>query len=184
MCHKTNKMQMVLINVSRENNILDYVVKQFLSRSFPWRLKNIVQRCGWITWRNKTLLRSELYNNFQMDKLLRTIKGNPPSPMEPGGTYARSPSPEPPPPPPSGEKDITHYLGYWLPLALTKTPPFSAFSENLPETEAKKSPLSWESGNGHAAPLCIRVGGGGGIHKIKNKNSRTLREQTTSMSFW
>ena len=38
-----------------------------------------------------------------------------PTPIEPEGTYARSPSPEPP------------YLGCWLPFAITKTPPFPGF---------------------------------------------------------
>ena len=53
-----------------------------------------------------------------------------PTPIELGGTYAHSPSSEPPPP--SREKDIqgyTPYLGgYWLPLAITKTPLFLVFS--------------------------------------------------------
>ena len=41
-----------------------------------------------------------------------------------------------------------------------KHPFFRAFLGNIPPT-AKIFPLSRENGNTHAAPLCIRVGGGG-----------------------
>ena len=87
-----------------------------------------------------------------------------PPPIEPGGTfYARSPSPEPPvsrekdtpPPPPMWG------IGYHWQLKKKKNL-FRVFSGNRPETTAKNTPLSQESGNAHAAPSCIRVGGGGG----------------------
>ena len=78
----------------------------------------------------------------------------PPTPIEPGGgggTYAHSPSPKPP------------YLGYWLPLAITKNTPFSGLSREIfPRLLPKNTPLSRENGNTHEAPSCIRVGGGGG----------------------
>ena len=62
-----------------------------------------------------------------------------------------------------GGKRYTPYLGYWLPLAITKKDPlFRAFSGNLPETTAPKDlPLPEKMGIvTQVAPLCIRVGGG------------------------
>ena len=47
------------------------------------------------------------------------------------------------------------YIGYWLLLAITKTPLLRVFSGNLPETTANKYPLSPENRNMHAAPSCI-----------------------------
>ena len=43
------------------------------------------------------------------------------------------------------------YLGYWLPLAITKkTPPFPGFLRKSPrDYTAKKYPLSRENGNTH-----------------------------------
>ena len=83
-----------------------------------------------------------------------------PTPIEPGGTYAHSPSPEPPYLGKRISKEIPPYLGYWLPLALTKKHPlFLVISGNLPENTAKKYPpfpRKWERACG---PLCIRVGG-------------------------
>ena len=65
----------------------------------------------------------------------------------------------------SREKDIqgyTPYLGYWLPLAITKNTPFFWFSREIfPRLRPKITPLSPENGNAHAASLCIRVGGRG-----------------------
>ena len=51
-----------------------------------------------------------------------------PTPIEPGGTYAHSPLPEPP------------YLGYWLPLAITKTPPFPGFLGKCSRDYGQKIP--------------------------------------------
>ena len=96
----------------------------------------------------------------------------PPTPIEPGGTYARSPSPEPPPPL-SREKDYTPlYLGYWLPVAtkpnfITKThTPFSGFSREIfPRLLPKNAPppphfpRKWEYA---CCPLMHSSGGGGG----------------------
>ena len=83
-----------------------------------------------------------------------------PTPIEPGGTYARSPSTEPP------------YLGEMIyPLFRVlvtignyKKHPFSWFSWEISPRDygQQNTPLSRENGNVHAAPLCIRVGGGGG----------------------
>ena len=39
-----------------------------------------------------------------------------------------------------------------------------AFPGNLPETMPPKMPHSWEDENTHAASLCVRGGGGGGVH--------------------
>ena len=68
-------------------------------------------------------------------------------------TYARFPSPEPPY---LGEKDI---------------PPISGigYHRKLPNN----NPLSRENGKTHAAPLCIRVGGGGGSD-LQTKNLKRL----------
>ena len=86
----------------------------------------------------------------------------PPTPIEPVGTYARSPSLEPP------------YLGYWLPLEMTKTPPFPGFlGKSSRDYTAKKYPLSRENVNAHEPPLCIRVHGAG-LHP------RLSRSQLTS----
>ena len=52
-------------------------------------------------------------------------------------------------------------IGYHWQLQ-KKTPPFLVLSGNLPETTAKKYPPFPRKWNAHAAPLCIRVGGGGG----------------------
>ena len=86
---------------------------------------------------------------------------NSPPPIEPGGTYAHSASPEPPPPSHLGKrisKNIPPYLGYWLPLAITKNIPFSWFSREIFRDYGQKYPLSRENGNAHAAPICVRVG--------------------------
>ena len=72
----------------------------------------------------------------------------PPPPIEPGGTYARSPSPEPPISgkgytPLSLEKDIIvpPYIGYWLPLAKKKKQKTSGFSpEIFPRLQPKNTP--------------------------------------------
>ena len=80
------------------------------------------------------------------------------------------------PPPPQGriqimDTDVSgkgniHYLWYWLPLAITNTPPFRDLSGNLPETKAKKySPFPRKLQYTHAASSCTRVGGGGGVNK-------------------
>ena len=77
----------------------------------------------------------------------------PPTPIESGGTYARSSSPE------------TPYLGkriYPLSRALV-TIPFPGFSREISrDYTPHKYPPSWENGNTHAeaGPLCIRVGAG------------------------
>ena len=49
--------------------------------------------------------------------------------------------------------EVLRYVGYWLPLAITKKHPLiiRAFSGNLNKTMAKKYPLSRENGNTHAA---------------------------------
>ena len=62
----------------------------------------------------------------------------------------------------SREKDIPPYLGYWLPLAITKTPPFLGFlGKSSRDYGLNIPPISQENGNTHAAPSCIRVGGRG-----------------------
>ena len=95
--------------------------------------------------------------------ILVSVAPGRPTPIETGGIYAHTPLPDNPPPL-SREKDIqgyTPYLGYWLPLAITKkTPLFLVFSVNLPETTAKKYPLSRENGNSHAAPYAFEWGPG------------------------
>ena len=40
------------------------------------------------------------------------------TPIEPGGTYVRSPSSDPPPPPPTLAEKYTPYIRYRLPLAI------------------------------------------------------------------
>ena len=76
-----------------------------------------------------------------------------PTPKEPGVPMLVPHHPKPPPP----------YLGYWLPLAITKNAPFSWFSREIfPRLRPKNYPLSRVNGNAHAAPLCIRVGAGRG----------------------
>ena len=89
----------------------------------------------------------------------------PPAPtlLESGGTYMLIPHHLNPPPPITGN-GYTPYLGYCLTLIASykKHPIFRAFSGNLPEITATKMPLSRENRHTHAAPLCIRVGGGGG----------------------
>ena len=88
-----------------------------------------------------------------------------PTPIEPGGTYASSPSPEPPPPI-SGEgytplSRVLLTIGNYKKHTL-----FRVFSGNLPETTDKNYTPSRENGNTHAAPSCIRVGGGGSLFLI------------------
>ena len=61
----------------------------------------------------------------------------PPTPIEPGVTCMLVPHHRIPP---ISGKGYTPYLGYWLPLAITKPPPFRIFSGNLPETTAQKYP--------------------------------------------
>ena len=83
-----------------------------------------------------------------------------PTPIEPGGTYARSSSPEPPY---LGKRiyTCTHVYGYWLPLAMTKTPPFPGFLGKSSRDYGQKYPISreWECACG---PLSGGGGGGGG----------------------
>ena len=81
----------------------------------------------------------------------------------------------PPPPPLSREKDIQGYipyLGYWLPLAITKKIPFSCmvFLGNLPETTAPNTPFpeKMPNGNPHVAPYAFEWGAG-----VQNITSRT-----------
>ena len=59
----------------------------------------------------------------------------PPTPIEPGGTYARSPSPEPP------------ISGIGIPLAMTKNTPFSGLSRKSYRDYCQIYPLSRENGN-------------------------------------
>ena len=109
----------------------------------------------------------------------------PSTPIEPGGTYTRSPSPEPPPPPISG-KGYTPYLGYRLPIGNYKKTLFSAFSVNFPETEAKRYtpfPRKWERACG---PLCIWSGGGGGsplVVKVSRSSSSEVFSITSRVKF-
>ena len=59
--------------------------------------------------------------------------------------------------------NYTPYLGYWLPLAVTKNTPLSGLSwEIFPRLQPPNAPLSRENGHTHVAPLCSWVGGGGG----------------------
>ena len=64
----------------------------------------------------------------------------------------------------SREKDIQGYtpppyLGYWLPLATTKTPPFPGFlGKSSRDYGQKIPPLSRENGNAHAAPYAFEWG--------------------------
>ena len=65
------------------------------------------------------------------------------TPIEPGGggTYAHSPSPEPSYIGKRISKDIPPYLGYLLPLAITKkTPPFPGFLGNASRDYSQKIP--------------------------------------------
>ena len=83
----------------------------------------------------------------------------PPSPVESGCTYVHSPSPEPH----LLGKKIYPYLGYCLPLTVTKSTPFlAAFLGNLPETTAPNYPLFLENWHTHAGPLYAFDWGGGG----------------------
>ena len=52
--------------------------------------------------------------------------------------YAHSPSPEPPPPP--HLRKYTPYLEYWLPLAVTKTPPFLGLLRKSSQDYSPKIP--------------------------------------------
>ena len=104
------------------------------------------------------------------------LKSRPtPTPIEPGGTYARSPSPEPPPPPPIPISEKGYY-----PLSLVlvtisnyqKHPLFLAFLGNIPETKATRYPpfpRKWE----HACSPFMHSSGGPG-HKSVSK-SQILR---------
>ena len=76
------------------------------------------------------------------------------------------------------EKDIPLYLGYRLPLAITKHPLFWVFSGNLPETILPKNtpPLSRYNGNTHGAPSCIRVRGGGAGYAVPLINQDRLTQ--------
>ena len=72
-----------------------------------------------------------------------------PTPIEAGGTYARSPSPERPPPPPHLGKGVYPLSRVLVTIANYKkhgVALFRAFSGNLPETLAKKFPISRENG--------------------------------------
>ena len=51
-----------------------------------------------------------------------------------------------------GENDIPPYLGYWLPMSITKMHPLPDFLGIFLETTAPKYPLSRKNGNAHAAP--------------------------------
>ena len=80
----------------------------------------------------------------------------PPSHIEPGGTYAFLGKRIYTPPPPIS------CIGYhWQ---LQKAPcTFSRLSREIfPRLRPNSTPLSRENGNAHAAPSCIRLGGGGG----------------------
>ena len=68
-------------------------------------------------------------------------------------TYARSITY-----PLSREKGIPHISGIGYHWQLQQIPLFPGFLMNLPETEAKKYPLSRENEKVHAAPLCIHQG--------------------------
>ena len=60
-------------------------------------------------------------------------------------------------------KKIYPYLGYCLPLTVTKSTPFlAAFLGNLPETIAPKYPFSLDNWHTHAGPLYAFDWGGGG----------------------
>ena len=76
-----------------------------------------------------------------------------PTTIEPGGTYAHSPS------------AVSPYLGYWLPLAITKNTPFPYFLGKSSRDYGQNTPFPEKMGTPmHAAPLCIRLGGPG-VHK-------------------
>ena len=94
---------------------------------------------------------------------MRSCPG-PPTPIEPGGTYAHYPSPEPPYLGKRISKVIAPYLGYWLPLAITKTPLFLVFSGNLPETTARNTPFPEKMGTRMRPPYAVHSSGGPGDH--------------------
>ena len=84
----------------------------------------------------------------------------PPPPIESGGyTYARSSSRESPI---SGER-IYPLSRVLVTIGNYKDNISSGFFREIFQRLGPKYPLSWENGNTHAAPLCIRVGGGGGV---------------------
>ena len=84
----------------------------------------------------------------------------PPTRIEPGGTYAHSPSPGPPYLGKRISKDIPpiSVIGYRWPLQ--KTPPFPGFLGKSSRDYGKNIPPFPEKlgSNAHEAPLCIRVG--------------------------
>ena len=90
--------------------------------------------------------------------------GLPPTPstlIEPGGTYILIPYHLKPPPPHLG-KGYNPYLGYWLYTIGNYRKPhlFRAFSGILPETTAKKYPLSRQKWEYPCGPLMHLRGGG------------------------
>ena len=103
-----------------------------------------------------------------------------PTPIEPGGTYAHSPSPQPPYPGKRISKDIpyTPYLGYGYHWQLQKTPPFPGFLEksshdvlitcinwdyscNKQQTTKNTTPFPEKMGKRMRPPYDIRVGARG-----------------------
>ena len=105
-----------------------------------------------------------------------------PTPTESGGTYACSQPPEPPPPPHYLGGKIYPYLGNWSPQAITKNTLLPGFLWKSSENYTQNTPLPFrENGNRHAAPLCIRVGvgggGGGSLFQINNFHIIGVRDQ-------
>ena len=87
--------------------------------------------------------------------------------VESGGTYDHSPPPEPPYLGKRISKDnIFPYLGYWLPLAITKKKKILVFSGNLPETTAKKTPPFWRKWERACGPLMHSSGGPGWLANV------------------
>ena len=96
-----------------------------------------------------------------------------PTPIEPGGSHAHSPSPQPSPL--SQEKDIRMltYLGYWLPLVITKNTPFPSFlGKSSQDYTVKNTPFPEKMGTRMRPPYAFEWGPGelptsnNGIHVI------------------
>ena len=136
-----------------------------LHRSFPCRARYSRHLHPDQSLRNSchgdTCVCSDPSLHLSSEKVSALFRARPPTLIEPGGTYAHSPSPEPPISGKRISRDIPPYLRYWLPLAITENIPFPGFLGKSSRDYGQKIPnfpRKWERACG---PLMHSNGGPG-----------------------